>query len=116
MNRPEGRCASPALLSSGDGLFDDGVAAVVCFDLGQRQLAVGDESVVVPVGEQGELAAGDGADPADLAGVAGVGGEDGEGGLGDVGAGDLRTRQPVRDRLPRSLWYLLDRGPDPLRS
>jgi len=94
-------------------LFDDGVAAVVCFDLGQRQLAVGDESVVVPVGEQGELAAGDGAD---LAGVALVGGEDGEGGLGDVGAGDLRTRQPVRDRLPRSLWYLLDRGPDPLRS
>ncbi len=45
-------------LELGDGLLDDGVAAVVGFDIGQRQVPVGDERVVVPVGEQGELASG----------------------------------------------------------
>jgi len=36
------------------------------------------------------------------------------GGLGDVGAGDLRGGQHVRDRLQRAVGDGLDRGPDPL--
>jgi len=91
---------------------------VVGFELGQGQGPVGDERVVVPGGEQRQPRAGGGPDPpddeADLSGVALVAGEHGERGLGDVGAGDIGSEQPVRDRLPGVLGDLLDRGPDPL--
>jgi hypothetical protein len=42
-------------LEFGDGLLDDGVAAVVGFDVDQLALAVGDEGVVFPGGEQRQL-------------------------------------------------------------
>ncbi len=96
------------------------MSAVVGLDLEQVAVAVGDERVVVPGGEQRELAAGGRPDTAhdqpNLPGVPLVDGEDGVGGLGGVGAGDLRAGQPVRDRLPRRLFTGLDRGPDPRLS
>ncbi len=105
-------------LELGDGLLDDGVPAVIGLDLGQREVPVGDERVVVPGGEQRQLRTRGRPDPAhdqaDGAGVPLVAGEDGEGGLGDVGPGDLRLRQPVRDRLPGVLIDRGDRGADPL--
>jgi len=51
-------------LELGDPLLDDRVPAVVCLDLTDVAESVGDERVVVPGGEQGELAAGGGPDPA----------------------------------------------------
>lgn len=64
-------CSRPA------GLLDDRVSPVVGLDVGHRQVSVGDESVVVPGGEQRELRPGCRTDPAHLAGV--VAGEDGDG-------------------------------------
>jgi hypothetical protein len=61
---PEGRCAGPALSSSGDALLDDRVPAVVGLSLSQRQIAVGDEPVIVPGGKQRQLRAGRRPDPA----------------------------------------------------
>ncbi len=100
-------------LELGDGLLDDRVPAVVGLDLGQWQVAVGDEGVVVPGGEQRQLRARRRPDPThdqpDLTGVPPVTGEHGERGLGDVGAGDLRGGQPVRDRLPGRVADRVDR-------
>jgi hypothetical protein len=85
-------------LELGDGLLDDCMPSVIGLDFGQRQGAVGDERVVVPGSEQGQLRARGrphaAYDQADLAGVPPVAGEHDEGGLGDVGAGDLRCAEP----------------------
>jgi hypothetical protein len=74
MNRPDaGQVRQSGALELGDGLLDDRVPAVVGLDFSQREVPVGDERVVVPGGEQRELAAGGGPDPAhdqpDLTGV-----------------------------------------------
>jgi hypothetical protein len=47
-------------LELGDALLDDGVPAMVGFDLGHVAVAVGNRRVLVPGGEQQELTAGDG--------------------------------------------------------
>ncbi len=109
MNLPDGRCASPALLSS----------AIRCSTTAWRRWSASTsstppgrkvgEGVVVPGGEQRQQGSGGGADPAHdqphldgvLSTVAAGGG--GVGGLRDVGAGDFRRGQPVRDRRPRLL-------------
>jgi len=111
-----GQVRQPSALELGDGLLNDGVPAVV--GLSHRQGSVGNERVVVPGREQRQLRAWGRADPAhhqaDLPGVLAITREDGKRCLGGVGAGHLRRPQPVRDRLPRAVGDLLDRGPDRL--
>jgi hypothetical protein len=50
-----GQVSQAGRLQLGDGLLDDGVAAVVGLDLDQLAGPVGDEGVVVPRGEQRQL-------------------------------------------------------------
>ena len=101
---PRGQVRQAGALELGDPLLDDRVPAVVGLDLGDVAGAVGDERVVVPGGEQRQLAAGGGADPAHHQphGEGVLAGERRVAGLGDVGTGDLRGREPVRDRRPGS--------------
>jgi len=92
-----------------DGVFDDGVAAVVGLHGQQRPVAVGQDRVVGEHHVEGELGAGGGPHAADDQPRGGLmlgALKRGVGGLGDVGA----AVDPVRDRDPRVISDGVDRA------